>query len=304
MFIQKQNNGMFMKTAKLFLLVALFFGCSAAQSEGYSQEKEIKIKYSGVRSSSYGIKPFPSKEGWVKAINSMQEKFEGSVPTAIWIVGVMKGKTSVSLEFPSDGKEVDNVVFAESDKHEPYLDYFDKNGIKVFLQVEPADADMMKLIDLVLSRYQHHPSVIGFGVDVEWYRVNDNPGTGMKISDELAEQWEKKVKSYNPDYKLFLKHWDNKWMPPKYRGDIVFVDDSQMFDSFDAIVKEFDGDWADKFFPNTVFFQIGYPADKKWWGTLDDPPKYLGEKITENIENQTCGIIWVDFTLKDVVPVD
>jgi hypothetical protein len=233
----------------------------------------------------------------------MQQKFEGSLPTGIWIVGVMRGKESMYLEFPSDGKNVKNVIFAEEDKHEPYFDYFDENGIKVFLQVEPANADMIELIDLVLGRYKHHPCVMGFGVDVEWYRVSDNPGTGMKISDELAEQWEKRVKMHNPDYKIFLKHWDYNWMPPKYKGDIVFVDDSQELPSLDAMVDEFNV-WADRFFPNPVVFQIGYRSDKKWWEKFNDPPKYLGEKIAEKTEGQQVGIIWVDFTLKDVIPLD
>ena len=264
---------------------------------------QTKINFAGVRSSVYGIKPFPSKEQWGKALFSMQQKFEGSIPTGIWIVGVMRGKGSMYLEFPSEGKNIENVIFAEEDKHEQYLDYFDEKGIKVFLQVEPANVDMIELIDLVLGRYKHHPCVIGFGVDVEWYRVNDNPGTGMKISDELAEQWEKRVKMHNPDYKIFLKHWDYNWMPPKYRGDIVFVDDSQELPSLEAMVNEFN-EWADKFSPNNVVFQIGYRSDKNWWEKFDDPPKYLGEKIAEKIEGQKVGIIWVDFTLKDVIPLE
>ena len=37
-------------------------------------------------------------------------------------------------------------------------------GVQVWLQVEPADADVPPLIDLVLERYAAHPSVIGFGI--------------------------------------------------------------------------------------------------------------------------------------------
>ncbi|OGU35406.1 MAG: hypothetical protein A2068_01435 [Ignavibacteria bacterium GWB2_35_6b] len=292
-----------MKKSYLLLIVAALCFSILLPRELFSQAKDTNIKYAGARSSNYGIKPFPSKEEWKSALYSMHEKFEGSIPTAIWIVGVMRGSENMYLEFPSDGKEVKNVIFAEEDKHEPYLKYFDENGIKVFLQVESANADMLEVIDLVLNRYKHHPCVIGFGVDVEWYRVKDNPETGMKISDEVAEQWEKKVKEHNPDYKIFLKHWDYLWMPPKYRGDIVFVDDSQMLESFDAMVAEFKNTWAANFFPNTVIFQIGYKADKPWWQNFQDPPKYMGEKIAEAIKGHECGIIWVDFTLKDVVPV-
>lgn len=290
------------KSYLLLIAVALCFSFLLPR-ELFGQTKDTNIKYAGVRSSNYGIKPFPSKEEWKNALFTMQEKFEGTIPTAIWIVGVMRGSENMYLEFPSEGKEVKNVIFAEEDKHEPYLKYFDENGIKVFLQVESANADMLEVIDLVLNRYKHHPCVIGFGVDVEWYRVKDNPGTGMKVTDELAEQWEKRVKEHNPGYKIFLKHWDPLWMPPTYRGEIFFVDDSQMLESLEAMVNEFKNQWAAKFYPNPVIFQIGYMADKKWWGNFEDPPKYMGEKIAEAIKDHECGIIWVDFTLKDVVPV-
>lgn len=274
-----------------------------AQDTGdLKSESQPKIKYAGARSSSYGIKPFPDTTGWKNAITTMQSYFEGSIASGIWIVGKMAGKETCYLEFTSDGKEYPNIKFAEKDKHEPYLNYFDRNGIKVFLQVESANAEVLDVIDIVLNRYKHHPCVIGFGVDVEWYRVADNPGWGVKVGDELAEKWEKRVKSHNNSYRLFLKHWDFQWMPPNYRGEIVFVDDSQIFESFEPMVEEFKI-WADKFKPNAVYFQIGYPSDRKWWSKFDNPPKYMGEKITEQIEENECGIFWVDFTLDEVVPV-
>jgi len=273
----------------------------AQQSEVEKSEHQSKIKYAGVRSSSYGIKPFPDTTGWKNAITAMQSNFEGSIACGIWIVGRMAGDETCYLEFPSD-KEISNIKFAESDKHEIYLDYFDRNGIKVFLQVESASAEVLDVIDIVLNRYKHHSCVIGFGVDVEWYKRADYPEWGVKVDDDLAEKWEKKVKSHNGSYRLFLKHWDYNWMPPKYRGDLVFVDDSQIFEGLEPMVKEFKI-WADKFKPNAVYFQIGYPSDRKWWDKFDNPPKFMGEKITEQIEENECGIIWVDFTLDEVAPV-
>jgi hypothetical protein len=66
-------------------------------------------------------------------------------------------------------------------------------------------------------------------------------------------------------------------------------------------VAEFDA-WGEFFKPNTVLFQIGYPSDKPWWSQLPQPPKTLGLAIAAKIE-QDCGVIWVDFTLKDVLPL-
>jgi hypothetical protein len=263
-----------------------------------------KVVWAGVRSSQYGIKPFPAAEGWLKAMRTMEGYFPGSSPTAIWIVGQMtKDRTNMRLFFPSDGKQVPHVEFEPTDNHEAYLDAFDKAGIKVFLQVESADADMETLIDLVLGRYKHHPCVIGFGVDVEWYKVAEKPGTGTPVDDATAKKWEARIKSHNPSYRMFLKHWDIKWMPPTYRSDIVFVDDSQIFKTMDEMVTEFQTSWAPAFYPNTVVFQIGYGPDKPWWSKLAVPPQDLGRAIAKGIK-QDLGIIWVDFSLRDVLPIE
>ena len=262
-----------------------------------------KVVFAGVRSSSYGIKPFPEPRSWEAAIRKMTSYFEGSAPCAVWIVGVM-GKTPryAHLDFPGDPAKYSNIEFETVDKHERYLSYFDKAGIKVFLQVEPANADMETLVDLVLGRYKHHPCVIGLGVDVEWNREADKPGYGCEVDDATAQKWEAKVKSYNPKYRLFLKHWDVKWMPPTYRGDIVFVDDGQEFKSFDEMLDRFPNVWAKAFYPNTVVFQIGYNSDKPWWGPLPTPPKAIGTELAKRCR-QDIGIVWVDFSLRDVLPL-
>lgn len=282
----------------ILCLLMIASGGSASADDGG------KVIWAGVRSSQYGIKPFPAAEGWLKAMRTMEGYFPGSSPAAIWIVGQMaKDRTDMRLFFPSDGKQVPHVEFEPTDIHEAYLDAFDKAGIKVFLQVESADADMETVIDLVLGRYKHHACVIGFGVDVEWFRVAEKPGTGTAVDDATAKTWETRVKSHNPGYRLFLKHWDIKWMPPTYRGDIVFVDDSQIFKTMDEMVNEFTTGWAPAFYPNPVVFQIGYRADKPWWSKLAAPPKDLGAAIARGVK-QDIGIIWVDFSLRDVLPVD
>lgn len=261
-----------------------------------------KVLWAGVRSSAYGIKPFPTPAEWQTAIGTMAGYYPGSTPCAVWIVGTFKKPRTCRLFFPGDGRTYPNIEFDTADKHEEYLSLFDKAGIKVFLQVEPANADMETLIDLVLNRYGHHECVVGFGVDVEWHREADNPEWGVKVDDALARKWDARVKAHNPSYRIFLKHWDSRWMPPTYRGDIVFVDDSQIFKSLDEAVIEFVTTWAACFYPNTVFFQIGYNSDKPWWQRLSVPPQAWGESIRQRIR-QDCGIIWVDFSLRDVLPL-
>jgi len=261
-----------------------------------------KVVYAGVRSSKYGMKPFLEPPAWERAIGAMAAYFPGSTPCAVWIVGTMaKTPRFTHLEFPADGRSYPNIEFEPADRHERYLAEFDRAGIKVFLQVEPANADMGTLIDLVLGRYARHPCVVGFGVDVEWNKTADFPKTGMAVDDATAREWEAKVKSHNPAYRLFLKHWDEKWMPPAYRGDIIFVDDSQIFPDMEAMVKEYSESWAPTFYPNLVVFQIGYNSDKPWWSKLSDPPRTIGDAIRKRVR-QDMALIWVDFSLREALP--
>ena len=284
----------------MIILCGIVLG-AAGEAGPFAGEKNPLVKYAGVRSSAYGIKPFPEPQEWIKAISTMAGYFEGSTPCAIWIVGHLSRPRGCRLDFPSEGKSFPNVEFLDVEKHERFLSAFDAAGIKVFLQVEPANADMKTLIDLVLGRYRSHPCVIGFGVDVEWNKEADFPERGEKITDDVARQWEAWVKTHDPIYRLFIKHWDQFWMPPNYRGDIVFVDDSQIFKGFDEMASEFEA-WGKAFHPNPVLFQIGYNTDKPWWEKIAAAPKAMGEAIARRIA-QDCGIIWVDFSLRDVLPL-
>ncbi|MBA7502247.1 hypothetical protein ES706_00831 [subsurface metagenome] len=264
------------------------------------------IIYAGCRESTYGIDPFPEPEEWAQDMKLMGGYWPGSQPAGVWIVGILAGEgddfmlwTECNLQFPSPGGSYEHIIFDNTDLHEPYLDYFDTHGIKVWLQVEPGLADVPTLIDLVLDRYEHHDCVVGLGIDVEWHKQTEEDW-GVPVTDALAENWEAEVKLHNEDYTLFLKHFWYTWMPPTYRGDIIFVNDSQGFGNLNGMVSEFD-DWAARYYPNIVMYQYGYPADEKWWKRLSNPPKDIGDAIAAVVE-QDMGLIWVDFTLRTVFP--
>ncbi len=273
------------------------------------------VTRAGVRESTYGISPFPSAEEWTNDMNTMASYWSGSQPTAIWIVGIMDVPlgSNMTLQFPEPaGGPYSNITFESTDMHESYLDYFDTHGIDVWLQVEPAFADMNTLIDLVFDQYGHHSCVKGFGVDCEWYRYTAQDEWGIPVTDSNAQTWESRVKSHNSNYTLFLKHFNYTWLPPSYRGDIIFVSDSQDFnweelitpeDKLDALVYEATIHWAPWFYPNPVWFQIGYESDQNWWETLANPPKNIGDAIDAETTQDT-GIFWVDFTLRDVFPYE
>lgn len=262
------------------------------------------ILRTGLRSSSYGPqKPFPEPDYWKKTAGKMTDIFPFAVPAVVWIVGEMKfyDDTGISrLNFPSAGK-VENILFSEVDKNERYLDLFDRTEMNIWLQVEPGESDMVTLIDLVLGRYCKHPCVIGFGVDVEWYKwekIKANEGTA--VSDGEAKLWSERVRSFNPTYQLFLKHWEIEKMPPHYREGIAFFNDSQGFTSLENMIADF-GHWGREFREAAVGFQFGYKADQPWWGKLVNPPLEIGQALLKSVPNLT-DLYWVDFTMEQLWP--
>ena len=170
-----------------------------------------------------------------------------------------------------------NVNWDDTDLFESTFDAFDAAGIKVWLQVEPARCDVPMLIDLLYQQYGHHPSVIGFGVDDEWYR-KDISRTGKPITDAEAAAWVAQVRTKNPAHLVLVKHWLIEKMPPTYRDGLVFVDDSQGHGSLANMVDEFSA-WGAAFAPAPVGFQFGYQSDKSWWSALADPPRDIGNAL-------------------------
>lgn len=265
----------------------------------------------GLRSSPYGPRHgFPAAPYWLNAARSMASRFEHAAPALVWIVGTMepahpaeaqkKYSGRVRLSFPAPGAAgFASIVFAGRDANEAYLEQFDQNGLQVWLQVEPANADIGTLIDLVLKRYAHHRCVIGFGIDVEWHRWSRQTNSGVGISDAQAEAWCARVRAVNPAYRLFMKHWLQAKMPPTYRQQgLVFINDSQRFASLAQMRRDFER-WGKTFFPAAVGFQFGYPADRAWWKRLDDPALDIGQALLSSIPN-TSDLIWVDFTMEEI----
>jgi hypothetical protein len=251
----------------------------------------------GFRYSPYGPAYNPGVEYWVRVGQEMASRFIGSTPEVIWIVGVLDGD-GTRLTFP--GRRDDSTIYySKQDNNEVALTLFDKLGFRVWLQVEPGDASVEKLFNLILTRYGNHPCIVGVGVDVEWHYSSDEP-EGEPVSDEEAASWLAAVWAYGEQYQLFLKHWETSMMPPSLREGILFVDDSQMFDSLDKMVAEF-AVWGRHFAPAPVAFQFGYPDDKKWWGQIADPPGTVGQGILAVVPN-TTGLYWVDFTVLEVFP--
>jgi hypothetical protein len=266
-----------------------------------STRSVLPIVRAGLRSSSYGISPFPGPDWWLSSARSMASRFDRATPAVVWIVGVVDdGHCWLSFPAPADGAgDYPNILFSAADANEAYLDLFDRQGVAVWLQVEPADADVSTLIDLVLGRYASHPSVVGFGLDDEWYK-DRHYREGKAVTDVEAQSWVAHVRAYNPSYLLFIKHWLVDKLPPTYRDGILFLDDSQQLESLAAMVDEFQA-WGRAFAPAPVGFQFGYPDDRRWWGHLADPPGEIGRALAGTIPN-LADLYWVDFTAAEIWP--
>jgi len=252
----------------------------------------------GFRYSVYGTRHLnvTNPSYWTNVGQEMSSKFDESVPSSVWILGTLSGD-GIYLNFPAKVNH-ELIKTAETDFNEAIFNEMDKQGFKIWLQVEPGNAPVDELIKIVLDKYHGHSCILGFGVDVEWFQSVDRPD-GKAISDKQAKEWLELVRSYNPEYRLFLKHWLEEKMPPNYRHGLVFINDGQSLESLEDMVADFK-EWGSYFSDGQVGFQYGYNSDKKWWGQFDDPAKLIGDELNQNIPN-SIGLYWVDFTLETVL---
>ena len=268
-------------------------------------------KWAGVRVSDYGMvkdedepyafDEFPGVDDMVSFGEKMESCYEGSTGAYVLIVGtVHKSDWSCSLGFKLS-KSIAHVSGTKgSDTYESYLTAMDNAGYSVWLQVESGDADLVELATEVMNHYKNHSCVKGFGIDVEWHQPEGTGGHGTPLSNDTASAVLAAVQDINKDYTVFVKHWDTKYLPDAQKG-LIFVNDSQGFESLDDVKEDF-SDWAKHYDPCPVMFQIGYKADRSIWNEFDNPAKEFGEAILEACTTDNdIGIIWVDFTLADVI---
>jgi len=316
-----------MKTQNLSLLAALSLfiaGCQSDQTPPPAPAPATPtcnsrtaskggVKFAGIRSSYYGFgdenrRPnFPTPDEAATVMKNIAKKFSAT-PSAVWIVGGIIGN-DCRLEFEETPTNDPHIKFTGTDKHTPYLNKFDEIGAKVYLQIEAGRADMKELIRLVLEKYGNHRSVAGFGIDVEWYPSDgETNGPGEKVQVKLdtthLKELECLVKSYNPQYKIFVKHYNAAYVGGKPVGDVVYINDSYGFPGLTDFATEF-AKWANNFYPNEVGFQIGYSGDNKqdynWWSELKKPMEEMVEAVENKMkygDKQTVNVYWVDFTIR------
>lgn len=260
------------------------------------QAKPSRNIYSGFWSTGFGT---AAPDLFVNLTKQMASITQGLSTGNILAVGtVLVQEGTCILTFPSN-ETYPHMSFSISnlDRNEASLTAFDENGVKVWLEVEPGFADINQLIDVVLKRYGHHPSVQGFSIDLEWHWDWPNKWL-IPVTDEEANQWLNKTKSYNPDYKLLLIHWLTEVMPHATHQDIVFIGDKQNWPGLNWLV---DGVklWGENFSQRDVGYIIGFRRDLEWMSKLENPPREIGLALTQNIPN--CHFIfWSYETILEV----
>jgi len=261
------------------------------------QSSLTETKYAGLAIHPAGYQTDYSPSYWVNAANYVSSKVPNSEPIVVWVAGAAESGGICHLLFPSPEGSYPSILFSATDKNEEYLDAFDSAGIKVWLTVEPSDANVETLIDLVLGRYKNHTSVIGCGIDIEWYLLDEHE-EAKPVTNEEATRWLNKIKSYNSSYRLRLVHWKTANMPTLHLKGVIFVDDALDFGSMDTMVNSFK-DWGNNFADADVGFSIGFLEDESWWSALSDPAGEIANRLFNEIPN--CKeVYWVSWSITTI----
>ncbi len=269
---------------------------------------QADVIYVGLRRSHYGLREKNADNRWwverAKNFASLVKKNRPTIPTIIEIISGYKknGTTLFTFSKPSAYRGDTGFMIFKPGKlnHERALSLYDQQGVKAIIQLEPGEANVLSCLEIADQAFGHHPCIIGYGVDAEWFRTDQSADrSGIPVSDSLAALWLKKIRSFDASYSLFLKHWDIGHLPAHFRHPkLWFLDDSQGFRDLSHFIREFK-DWA-AFAPQQYAgYQFGYPRDRVWWNTFKNPPLTLSKALIENIA-QTKFLFWVDFTADQI----
>jgi hypothetical protein len=295
----------FKKGNTIIITVLLAIGIYMAFSQGYLKMplavtgSGSYLPLAGWRSSAYGYQTGSPPSYWINVAKDISSKFPGTTPGGIWLVGETDGDpaTGTILYMPSSGT-YSNIRFEGGDIAEPYLTAFDNAGVKVILQVEPMNADVNTLIGIVMNRYKNHPSVIGFGVDNEWYKTCSE---GCKATAAEVTSWDNTLHAINSNYVLMIKHFDEAKLPTGIPADVLVVDDDEQNGNLNTLVSEHVA--MASHYPNNPYgAQYGYPSDSNIWSSMSNPVKQIGDAIKTALSNRIISVFWVDFSIKTIYP--
>jgi hypothetical protein len=237
------------------------------------------------------------KDAWANFVYNINNKYPASRPWIHWGLG----------NWREDGG---SFTALSDEKNNEYIAHLNSVGVDVYLEARNCGSNGVDYLDAMMKKFGHHPNVKGFGFDLEYYKGGCG-GNGAAVSDADAQALDEKLKSFNPNHRLFFKHWLTANMPPTYRGkgDMIFVSTSSespipsLVTGHSSFANAFaTGAKANK----GIAFQMGYPHDYPsgnhpfggnyaGWGELENPVKNWGDQLLAKITSTTqeLGIVWV-----------
>ncbi|MBN2618661.1 MAG: hypothetical protein JXR64_10180 [Spirochaetales bacterium] len=260
-----------MRYKVLFIIVMLLNSCVTTHEF-----------YTGSLATRYGINPFPGKEEWVNSIKQISKKVNNnSRPALLWNVGTYL-KNGIKLSFPGKS-ESNNHYFTEIDLNSEYFKYFSNKKIDVFLIFEPGVADISETLKLILGNYSSYKSVKGICIDLEWYDIN------KMVTKEEISKWLTVIHSYNPKYKLIIKHWNINMIESFNNKNLIFLQNMDNIENIDEFIKRYKL-WARKFYPNRIGLKLGSDY-KKMFDNLNNPTLEIYQTI-KNETNNSVSLFW------------
>ena len=279
---------------------------SALWTMGLEQKKGTY--YAGLRRSAYGLVSKNQHDKWwaeqAREFAGVISDVQAVEPVIIQIISVYlnNGTTRFGFERPARYRgSKHNMTFRPGPiDHERALTTYDRRGVKAIVQIESGNADVLSCLNIAHLQFGHHPCIIGYGIDAEWYFTRESKdNTGLPLRDEEVKRWVQKILSFDPRYTLFLKHWKPDHMPPTYRHpNLWFLSDSQDFPSLEKLLDDLRS-WDDAHKDHVVGYQYGYEADRRWWMQMRHPPADISRAILRDIPN-TRFLFWVDSTADKV----
>ncbi|AKB80223.1 hypothetical protein MSHOH_3740 [Methanosarcina horonobensis HB-1 = JCM 15518] len=162
------------------------------------------------------------------------KRFGGESGVVDLVVAQAHESNLTYLPFPFEQRE--NIYsYSQTDQVEPYLKKFDEDGLKVILSIQPNGADIPELIDIILSKYGHHESIIGVNIDIEWKLT----GEPYHVSDDERDLWLSRIQRYNPEFKLFLTYFKDYTYFPGDAQDIIILYDGDKATQ-DLLMREYE----------------------------------------------------------------
>lgn len=268
------------------ILIILLVGCRTGSD-----------LYYGTTGSRHGIKPYPSKEQWLNYINMISES-SNNEPAILWVVGSYQSN-GIKLNFPGSDDKSKKVYFSDIDLNEQYLDFFDKNNIRVFLLLEPGSADLKMAISAVLNKYSNHKSISGVCLDLEWYKIDSSNPFGLTHTVSDIENLLNHINEYNEKYKLILKHWDINKIEKYDNKNLIYLQSMEGIKSIEELIDRHKI-WSRFYYPNSIGIEVGFIKDLKFWNSFKEPLKEI-PLIMDKLTSEKSSFFWSESSLHQIM---